>query len=224
MSTFYFKNAVADYRLLKNSQYPAKASLKLVGDRYRLTKLQRNCLLRGVVEKSLCLKRTEKNIQPEAVRGKMLGIDWFNVLITVESYLKGALLFLSDDGIVRDSSSIHGSYRQSELTTRAIGAILHTIRLLVPRHIDIYMDSPISHSKQMHDELGSILMSAECPFSYSISLAQSADYPLKTYPGIVASSDSVIIDRVRFFIDLPSIILENHFSFRAVSLDEINIF
>ncbi|HEQ71464.1 MAG TPA: DUF434 domain-containing protein, partial [Spirochaetia bacterium] len=37
MSTLNFKIAVDDYRFLKNRNYPDKAALKLVGDRYRLS-------------------------------------------------------------------------------------------------------------------------------------------------------------------------------------------
>jgi hypothetical protein len=37
MSTLNFKNAASDFRFLKNRQYPEKAALKLIGDRYRLS-------------------------------------------------------------------------------------------------------------------------------------------------------------------------------------------
>lgn len=221
MSTFNFKKAVRDYRLLRNLLYPAKAALQLVGDRYRLTAFERNCLLRGVAEKTTGKNRLGKKLKARMIRGKALGIDWFNILITVESYLKGACLFLSDDGVVRDASQIHGSYRPSRVTDHAISLVIKTLFSLRPRHIDVFIDSPISHSKKMRDELYALLSAGTCPFSLSLALLASADYPLKSYPDIVATSDSVVIDSCRKFIDLAAEILWDHFSFKPVALEKL---
>jgi hypothetical protein len=98
------KIAVENYRYLKNREFPDKASLKLVGDRYRLSRLERNCLFRGVVSVSESERRKTKLVRADELKGQALGIDWYNVVITVESYLKGMPVFLSDDGILRDAT------------------------------------------------------------------------------------------------------------------------
>ncbi|MBN2354237.1 MAG: DUF434 domain-containing protein [Spirochaetales bacterium] len=137
-----FRSAVIDYRLLKNKLYPVKASLKLVGDRYRLSSVARNCLLRGVAAKDAARARKAKLTDVRAVRGKSLGIDWFNILITLESYLKGGVLFLADDGLLRDSAAVHGSYRPGASTDRTIGLICDSLVRLAPGRVDVYFGLP----------------------------------------------------------------------------------
>jgi hypothetical protein len=221
MSTLNFKNAISDYRLLKNRGYPDKAALKLVADRYRLSGAERNCLLRGVVASGLARTRRAKRLSPDAVPGKALGIDWFNVLITVESFLKGAPLFLADDGVVRDCSGVHGSYRPGPRTDQAIDMIKNTLVRLGPRRVDFFIDSPISHSKLMAVDLEAGF--ASCPFDRSFALVASADYPLKSYAEVIASSDSVVIDSCRVFIDLARRSLELSTTFRAVPLSRLTL-
>ena len=89
-----FKKPVKDYRYLMEQGYSEKASLKLVGDRYRLSRLERNCLFRGVRTRSVARCRMEKLVDSDILGGANLGVDWYNVLITVESYLKGFPVFL----------------------------------------------------------------------------------------------------------------------------------
>ena len=44
----FFMNACKDYAYLINRNYPERGTLKLVGDRYRLTRDQRTILYRGI--------------------------------------------------------------------------------------------------------------------------------------------------------------------------------
>jgi hypothetical protein len=223
MSTLNFKNAASDFRFLKNRQYPEKAALKLIGDRYRLSAVERNCLLRGIVVTEQVRARRIKRTEGQAVQGRDLGIDWFNVLITLESYLKGAVLFLADDSLLRDSAAVHGSYRPGVHTDRAIGLVVEALVRLHPRRADIFIDSPIAHSKQLCADLAERLHVRTVPFAFAASLEASADFKLKSYPGIVATSDSVIIDACRAFIDLPRLILSNAFSYRPVRVSRLDL-
>lgn len=222
MSTFKFKNAVVDYRLLKNRFYPAKAALQLIGNHYRLSAFERNCLLRGVAGKAAATQRRKKILSVRFVRGRSLGIDWYNVLISVESYLKGACLFQADDGFVRDASRIHGSYRPSRVTDQAVELILSTLVALKPLHLDIFIDSPLSHSKKMRDALEHRLESQRGSCSFALFLLASADYRLKSYADIVATSDSVIIDHASGCIDLAAIVLRRNFAFRPQKIDRLD--
>ncbi|MBN1797789.1 MAG: DUF434 domain-containing protein [Spirochaetales bacterium] len=214
-----FRQAVTDYRYLKNKNYSDKSSLKLVGDRYRLSKIERNCLLRGIVDTTTSIKRKNKLIGSEQIAHQHLGIDWYNVLITIESYLKGHFLFLADDGVIRDTSAIHGSYRQSKITERAIEIIGNTLVIIKPKEMSIAIDSPISHSKEMADDLRrrfNKLLTMPC----FLSLAHSADFELKRYRGVVASSDSVIMDSAEKIFDLAHFSLHTYFQFQPKPLDE----
>jgi hypothetical protein len=220
MSTKNFALAILDYRYLKEKGFPEKGSLKLVGDRYRLSKVGRNCLFRGVADARTAEARRRKIAMPEAVRGSDLGIDWYNVLITVESYLGGALLFLSDDGLLRDASGTHGSYHRGTHTPRALQEILAALRALSPRRVDVFLDSPIARSAEMAGELREAL--AGIPQIVSeVSLAHTADFPLKAHRGLVATSDSVVLDAAGSVFDLARHVLEGRFSFTPPRLEEL---
>ena len=203
---------VDDYRYLRSRGYPAKGALKLVGDHHRLNTVFRNCLFRAVFSDSDCRNRKAKLAAAGDVGESMFGIDWFNVLITVESYLKGLTVFISQDGFVRDSSGVHGGYKTGKVTERSITEILAVITVLKPSRVELYLDSPISHSGEMAEDLRLRLSHSASP-PHLVSVVQSADYPLKSFNGIVATSDSSIIDRkkVKQVFDLAAFVLESRF-------------
>ena len=209
-----FRKAIEDYRYLKNREYSDKAALKLVGDRWRLATLERNCLFRGVFAERECRLRRAKLLPPAAAAGRPLGVDWYNVLITVESYLKGFPVFLADDGLLRDSSGVHGSYRASKVTASALEAILSGLERLGLKSLELCLDSPISHSGAMAEQLRQRI-AGRLYIPFAVSLSPSADYPLKSFAGVVATSDSSIIDRdaIGEVLDLSRFALES--SFRA---------
>jgi hypothetical protein len=213
-----FPEALQDYRFLKNRGYPVKAALKLVGDRWRLTGQERNCLFRGVFAEADCRSRRLKLVPPASVRGQALGVDWYNVLITVESYLKGHPVFLADDGLLRDSSGVHGSYRPGKVTEAALRSILAALALMAPSRLELFLDSPISFSGDMAEDLR---RREPVPCPVEVSVSPSADYPLKSFPGVVATSDSSIIDRegVGRVVDLARFVLESGYGVRVPGME-----
>jgi len=217
-----FPEALQDYRYLKNRGFPEKAALKLVGDRWRLSALERNCLFRAVFAEGQCRLRRAKLAAPQAVAGQALGVDWYNVLITVESYLKGYPVFLADDGVLRDSSGVHGSYRPGAVTEAAQQRILESVARLGPSRLELFLDSPISFSGHAAEGLRrSAALPPSCPVEVTVS--PSADYPLKSFPGVVATSDSSIIDRgtVSRVLDLARFVLEEGYGARLPSAAEM---
>ncbi len=216
-----FPEALKDYRYLKNRGFPEKAALKLVADRWRLGSLERNCLFRAVFADAHCRLRRAKLVGPQTVGGQALGVDWYNVLITVESYLKGYPVFLADDGLLRDSSGVHGSYRPGKVTETARQKILETVARLAPARLELFLDSPISFSGAMAEELRRQATARPC----EVTVSPSADYPLKSFPGVVATSDSSIIDReaIRQVVDLARLVLEGSYGARVVAVQELFI-
>jgi hypothetical protein len=205
--------ACEEYRYLLSRGYSDTAALKLVGDRHRLSRLERNCLFRGTVSSEVAGARRRKIVHPEEVRGGRLGIDWYNVLITVETYLKGGVLFLADDGVTRDAAAVHGSWRKSAVTDAAVDALVITLVRIGPSRMDVFLDAPVAFSGELAAELrvrmGEGLPGASC----EVVLAASADWPLKRYAGVVASSDSVVLDSAAKVLDLPRQALEWRYGF-----------
>jgi hypothetical protein len=220
MSTNLFREAYLDCKYLREKCYPEKALLKLVGDRYRLTRTARNCLFRGVMDERTAAARRGKLVGVEAIRGNPLGVDWYNILITVESYFRGHLMFIGDDGLLRDSSAAHGSFRKSDTTEKAIGEIVSFLAELRPARLDAFIDSPIAFSALMAEELRTLLI-RQGAFPSAVELERSADYPLKAYDGLVSSSDSIVVDSARRIFDLPRSLLERRFGFTPLHVRDL---
>jgi hypothetical protein len=219
MSTHNFAEACATYRLLREKGYPEKATLNLVGNRHGLSRIQRNCLFRGVVPAAIAASRKEKIVSPDAAYGHALALDWYNVLITVESYLQGHVLYSADDGVVRDASETHGSYRTGPFTPRAIDEIIAVIARLQPARVDAFLDEPIAFSGLMAEDARSRLAALSCPVD--VALARSADSPLKAAAGIVATSDSALLDTCPRVLDLAAAVLAARFSFHPAAVHEL---
>jgi hypothetical protein len=126
---------------------------------------------------------------------------------------------VADDGMVRDASAAHGSYRQAGPTGRAIEEIVGEIALLQPCRLDVYIDMPIAFSRRMAEELRARL--ARMPFASEVALAPSADYPLKGYAGIVASSDSAILEKCSRVLDLARRVLSARLGFNPPSVHDL---
>jgi hypothetical protein len=210
--------ACDEYRYLLSKGYSDKAALKLVGDRHRLSRIERNCLFRGIVDDETAETRRRKMVLPDGARGSSLGIDWYNVLITAETYLKGGVLFRADDGVTRDAAAVHGSWRRSPVTGPATDAIVSALGRIGPSRIDVFLDSPVAFSGELAAELRSRIGQAVPGAACAVALAASADWPLKRYQGIVASSDSVVLDSAAKVLDLPRHALEWRYGFKAAPI------
>jgi len=225
MSMYSFKAACATYQFLRSQGYPEKATLKLVGDRHRLSRMQRNCIFRGVIPDRVAAQRRGKLLETGALQeagalqGRGLAVDWYNVLITVESYLRGTTLFLSDDGVVRDASATHGSYRAGTTTERAATELVHQLERWAPSRLEVYLDMPIAFSGRMAEDLRRRLAAASLPAE--VYLVPSADFPLKTFDGIVASSDSAVLDGSQRTVDLARAVLKQAFAFSPPSVHDL---
>ena len=112
------------------------------------------------------------------------------------------------------------SYRAGKITERAIEEILSTVEVLKPGRIEIFLDSPISHSGEMAEKLRQRLDGA-ASMPHRVSVVPSADYPLKSFSGVVATSDSTIIDRdkVARVFDLGRFVIEHSFHARIPGVE-----
>ncbi len=77
-----FGDAATDYLYFLDRRYPQKASLKLIGDRYRLSGIERSMLFRGISASGIARTRNKKLVSDECVSGNWLMIDVYNTLIT----------------------------------------------------------------------------------------------------------------------------------------------
>jgi hypothetical protein len=179
--------------------------LEIVGNRYGLTFDERHLLHRGVFSNTDSEARRKKIISVKALRNKDFAIDGHNVLITVEAGLSGRPLILADDGFIRDISGLSGSFKKTEVTDKAIRLTVKFLKKWKPRHALFLFDAPISKSGILAQELRALLKKEGVPGD-----ALAMKVPEKTligFQGVIATSDTAIIDRSEKVIDLAGDII-----------------
>ena len=200
------QKAADDFRYFLNRVYPRKAALELVGNRYQLTFDQRHLLHRGIFSEIDSESRREKKIPAGRIKNRDLAIDGYNVLITVEAGLVGRPLILADDGFIRDISGLSGNFKKTGRTEKALQLILDVLKTMKARHSLFLFDAPISKSGELAEEVRGRLNKESLPGD-----AMAVKVPEKIligFPGIVATSDTAIIDQSEKVIDLAGYILK----------------
>ncbi|MCG8698338.1 MAG: DUF434 domain-containing protein [Bacteroidales bacterium] len=204
-----FQRAINDYYWLLNKKYPQKGVLKLVGDRYSLDRDQRMVLYRGICSENEAEQRQSKLVGK--IENKHLYVDGYNVLYTLLNYRLGKVLFIGNDNYLRDVGGIYGRIKNKDLFYECVNWFIEFLSNKNLREVIIYLDEPVSHSGK-HKALLLTKMS-EFNIKGACHVVPSADFPLKNIrDGIIASSDSVIIDHAENAYDLSRAILECRFS------------
>jgi hypothetical protein len=215
--------AAADYRLLLDRGYPVKASLALVGDRWRLGTDERIILFRGLQSSQAAASRRAKLSLPPA--GATIVVDLYNVAFTIVHFLIGKPCFISGDGFLRDAGANYGRVPHEAELGRAFGLIATALLALAPARIAAFLDAPVSRSGEHAAAFRSALEGAvegrggAVP-ELLVETAASADGAILAYlnrearegkeagpVAFVASSDSVVIDRAERAVDLARSIL-----------------
>ena len=197
--------AAADFLYLLDRGYPRSASLQLVGNRYNLDRLHREVLHRGVFAGEEAKQRRERLVGPEKLVDSKLLVDGHNVIITTESRFAGRPLIAANDGLIRDVAGISHRYRISSLTHEAIDTLFQVLVKYPPKETHFYLDAPIRQSGELAAKIRSELKSRNLPGD-----AQAVKVPEKHLigaQGIVASSDSAILDEVKQAFDLAAAVI-----------------
>lgn len=207
-----FQEAANDYYYLLSKNYPIKAALKLISDKYRLSGLERSVLLRGIVNKKTACERKNKLFLEKNIINKLLLIDFYNVIITIISYLSGKFLYIANDGFLRDAAEVHGRLSKSKLIEKALIFLFKYLYSIKIKEAIMYMDSPVSHSKDL--SVKSDKLFNEYKINGKCFVVKSADYYLinSNSDCICSTSDSTIIDNRDKVFDLAFNILKFHFN------------
>jgi hypothetical protein len=197
--------SLADLLYLLERGYSRKPAVELVGNRYGLAGEDRSTLYRGVFPLGLCAARKKK--RAAALPGRLL-IDGYNVLITLESYLKGKRVFFCLDGFLRDVSGVFGSYRIDEMTRRSVDLLAGFLRdwsASSPRaDVLLLLDAPVSRSGELAGYLREHAGAVGIPLAVEVSRDPDARIVSESGGCGVATSDGVVIDRVDTCVDIPA--------------------
>jgi hypothetical protein len=201
------RGAVADYSLLLTKGYGEKGSLKLVGDRFALTERQRIAVMRSACSDQHLESRKSREMQVSELKGQLLALDGYNVLITIEAAMSGGIIFKGRDGCFRDLASIHGTYRKVTETIPAVELIGKFLKEAGIEKCLWLLDSPVSNSGRLKTLIGEI--ARKNGWGWEIKLTISPDAELIKGDQPAASSDSVILDGCKSWVNLARAIIES---------------
>ncbi|MEM4187587.1 MAG: DUF434 domain-containing protein [Candidatus Hadarchaeum sp.] len=194
------RRAVRDLLYLLNQGYPRESAVNFVSNHYRLPLAERHLLARCVFSELEVNEHRKKAVGISGVRGKRLGIDGYNVLITIESLLMGKRVVLCNDGFIRDLRAIFGKYRAGPATPRAIAELVGVVARAEPKEAVVFFDKQVSHSGELAAEIRDRIKKAGL---FGDAVAEGGvDIKLKGFD-VVASSDRAVIERAKKVWDIP---------------------
>ncbi|MHC4068407.1 MAG: DUF434 domain-containing protein [Planctomycetota bacterium] len=198
--------ALADFSMLLTKGYADKSALKLVGDKFSLTQRQRLAIMRSACSDQQLDLRKQRQVKVTDLADKPLVIDGYNVLITVEAAMSGAVVFRGRDGCCRDLASIHGTYRKVTETIPAIELIGEFLKDKSVSESLWLLDSPVSNSGRLKKLIGELAQKKG--WKLDVELLPSPDAELIKTDNVVVSSDSVVLNRCKKWVNLARAIIE----------------
>ncbi|MBI4864126.1 MAG: DUF434 domain-containing protein [Candidatus Riflebacteria bacterium] len=192
--------AIDDLSWLLSRGYAPDSSLKLVGDRHGLVSRQRVAVQRCSCSDEARIRRASTERSSTSVEGRPLWLDGYNVLTTVEAALAGGVILPARDRCLRDMASMHGSYRRVDETRPALEIIGRVLADLGISDGVWYLDRPVSNSGHLRRVVEEV--AAARGWSWRVLLVPDPDKVLSGTDEIVATADSAILDRCRFWFNL----------------------
>ncbi|MDI9644651.1 MAG: DUF434 domain-containing protein [Candidatus Verstraetearchaeota archaeon] len=209
------RDPAEDLRYLLARGYQRSSAVRFVGDRYNLAKQERLYLYRCVYPESTASLHSKKCVPPDCVKGTSVSIDGFNVLRTVNGALRGAPVFVCDDGFVRDISV--GLKRPSvEELIESLEIVTSVVAELRPAGVTFVYDRPVSRSGMISKRTGEMMGEKGIRGSSLTSL--HPDTEVLSLGEVVATSDSVVIQRAKLVFDLAGYIIMDRLCIRPTKI------
>jgi hypothetical protein len=205
----HLKQAAEEYLWMLSRGYPQSPALKLVGDKFMLPRDMRQILYRGIVADEQAQSRRKKI--GAIAKGDLVLIDTYNVLFTVNNYLLGRPVFISNDGLMRDAGEMRGRIINKAQFSRSVSLMLEVLQMWPGATYVHYLDEPVSHSGRLSIELCKDMM--QMGIEGDAFTVQSPDDMLKKErSNAICTSDGGIIDQYNGrVIDLPRFLLQHYF-------------
>jgi hypothetical protein len=205
----HIRQAAEEYLWMLSKGYPQSAALKLVGDKFMFPRDMRQILYRGVVADEQAKSRREKI--GSIKKGDLVLIDTYNVLFTVNNYLLGRPVFISNDGLLRDAGEMRGRIINKPQFSRSVSLMLEVLLMWPGATYIHYLDEPVSHSGRLSIELCKDMV--QMGIEGNAHTVQSPDHMLvKERSDAICTSDGGIIDQYRGSVfDLPRFLLQHYF-------------
>ena len=188
---------------LINEGYDLKSASTFVGNHFLLSERQRLAIVRSLATAEQLKTRGEK----EKETGTDVWVDGFNMIITLEVLLCDSILFTCMDGTIRDLAALRGTYRIIPETAEATKMLFDVLGESCAESVHILLDEPVSNSGRLKTLIADI--GEEYPFPLDIQIRKDVDRALYEKENVI-SSDSVILDNCKSWINLTPKCLEKH--------------
>lgn len=202
------QTASAELQWLLDRGYALRSALALTGNRHGLTQRQRLAVARCACTADQRTRRATHRQEPESVAGAELWIDGYNLLITVESALAGGVILHGRDGCYRDMASLHGTYREVAETERAAALVGAWAASLTPAKCLWLLDRPVGNSGRLKATL--LALAERHGWAWEVQLEFSPDRLLSQTDQLVATSDSMVLDRCARWCNAAREIVSRH--------------
>ncbi|MDY6228661.1 MAG: DUF434 domain-containing protein [Clostridium sp.] len=198
--------ASEDLVYLLNRGYKIKGASTFIGNHYLLSERQRLALIRGISKNDDIKTRKYKEVN-DFSGSKVIHIDGFNTIITLEVVLSNSLIIKAMDETIRDLAGLRGTYSvidKTEIAIKLIGDFLldHEIEKTV-----FYLDKPVSNSGRLKMKILEIFKDTE--LQIEVENIDNVDSVLKSKENVV-TSDAIILDNCISWINLNKYIIEKN--------------
>ena len=187
---------------LINEGYDLKQASTFVCNHFLLSERQRLAIVRSVATEAQIKDRRQKEAVNPA--GGQVWIDGFNTIITLEVLLSNSILFACMDGTIRDLAALRGTYRIIPETADAVRMLFDALNKLGVRSANILLDEPVSNSGRLKTVLADA--GEGYPFNLDIQVQRDVDKTLYEKENVI-TSDSVILDHCRSWVNLTAVCL-----------------
>ena len=192
--------ATHDLCWLLDHGYASHSATELVGNRHNLTSRQRMAVSRCSCSLDAAQRRRQLQLAPTEIRGRELWLDGYNVLTLLESALAGGVVLLGRDGCCRDIAGIHRRYRKVNETAAGLRLIGETVAGWGVTCCRWWLDQPVSNSGRLKTFIGEVATAAG--WNTPVELAFNPDKVLWESEHVIATSDGVVLDRCRHWVNL----------------------
>ncbi|WMW22367.1 DUF434 domain-containing protein [Methanolobus mangrovi] len=198
--------AATDIRYLLERGYQRESSIRFAGDHYRLGRNERYILARTVFSSETSMERKKKKLNCGELKGRTVLIDGYNVLITLESLLKGERTWLADDSFLRDIRGVFRNHSNDDVTFEAVEKMLSFVSRSKVKEANVLLDTQMKNSGELAAFIRKRMQELE--ITGSAMTSRHVDYDLKNcyISDVVATADGIIIDSVNNVIDIPACI------------------
>ncbi len=190
--------AAQEMVFLLNRGYDTKSAYTFVGDHHLLSWRQRMALARITSPQTALEGREGK---------RLLVLDGFNTIITLEVALSGSLLLEGMDGTIRDLAGLRGSYRIVDKTVRAVELLLGWMEELGVKDALFYLDQQVSNSGRLRGLL--LDKAADSGLQVAVELHSGVDGVLSRMTNVV-TADAIILDKCGSWFNLNRGLIEKY--------------